>query len=222
MWPLCDRTWMPVLFSRVSPLLRWNHLQQPLALGELGFLLMRRLTPQLHLTKPLFACASPGLCHRPWINIHTDFGVPYEQLVFQPLYPQHSAAPNPNYYLSVQQDHCSLRLPLTSSRLGKIPKYKSQDRQGFLSMLLCSVCHLTPANSCFICSVCLIAVPHLCHAPHILVFTFSFNHYHVCSQPVSFAFGDCLFFSPCFFFHCIISKSSWCLCQPAPHIQVWT
>ena len=149
---------MPVLFSRVSPLLRWNHLQQPLALGELGFLLMRSLTPQLHLTKPLFACASPGLCHRPWINIHTDFGVPYEQLVFQPLYPQHSAAPNPNYYLSVQQDHCSLRLPLTSSRLGKIPKYKSQDRQGFLSMLLCSVCHLTPANSCFICSVCLIAV----------------------------------------------------------------
>lgn len=75
---------MPVLFSRVSTLLRWNHLQQPLAVGELGFLLMRSLAPQLHLTKPLFACASPGLCHRPWINIHTDFGVPYEQLAFHP------------------------------------------------------------------------------------------------------------------------------------------
>ena len=103
MWPLCDHTCMPALFSRVSPLLRWNHPRQPLALGKLGFLLMRSLAPQLHLTKPLFARASPGLGHRPWISIHTDFGVPYEQPVFQRLHPQCSAASNPNYRLSVQQ-----------------------------------------------------------------------------------------------------------------------
>lgn len=144
---------MPVLFSRVSTLLRWNHLQQPLALGELGFLLMRSLAPQLHLTKLLFACASPGLCCRPWINIHTDFGVPYEQLAFPPS--THNVQ---QHQTPITADHCSLRLPLRSPRSGKIPEHKSQGRQGFLFVLLCSACHLTPANSCFIYSVCLIAV----------------------------------------------------------------
>ena len=131
---LSDHTCIPALFTRVSPLLRWNHPQHPLALGKLGLLLMRSLAPQLHLTKPLFARASPGLGHRPWISTHTDFGVPYEQPVFQPLHPQCSAASNPNYCLSVQQTTALSGSPDVPT-FGKNPWMQEPGQAGFLSAL---------------------------------------------------------------------------------------
>ena len=68
---------------------------------------------------------------------------------------------------------------------------------------------------------------HLGHFPHLPCSTYFGLHFLLQSLPCPFpthvfCIWWLLYFFPCFFFHCIISKSLWCLCQPAPHIQVWT
>lgn len=145
---------MPTLLSGVSPPLRWNSLQHLLALGKLRFLVVGFPLPSY--TSQEVYVHSPGLGHRPQINTHTDFGNPSEQLpLLQPLYPQSSAAPNRNYCLSTQQDHCFLRFPLTSPQSGKIPEPKSRGKQGLLSCasllcLLSNTCKQLPHLFCLL------------------------------------------------------------------------